>query len=94
VLMLYQSANRDESVFSDPDRFDITRSPNPHLAFGLGPHFCLGANLARMELRVMIQTLVERFPGLCPAPGTVPRRAASTLVSGVEHLDVVFAPGA
>ena len=51
VLMLYQSANRDEEVFADPDRFDVTRSPNPHLAFGIGPHFCLGANLARVELQ-------------------------------------------
>ena len=94
VLMLYQSANRDEEVFPDPDRFDITRSPNPHLAFGLGPHFCLGANLARMELRVMIQALVDRFPAIRPAPGATARRAASTLVSGVEHLDVVFAASA
>jgi cytochrome P450 family 142 subfamily A polypeptide 1 len=92
VLMLYQSANRDEDVFADPDRFDITRSPNPHLAFGIGPHFCLGANLARMELRVMVETLIERFPNMRVAPGAAPRRAASTLVSGIEHLPVTFAP--
>jgi cytochrome P450 len=88
VLMLYQSANRDEGVFTEPDRFDVTRSPNPHLAFGIGPHFCLGANLARMELKVMVETLVDRFPDMHPVPGTAPRRVASTLVAGIEHLPV------
>jgi len=90
VLMLYQSVNRDEAVFAEPDRFDVTRSPNPHLAFGIGPHFCLGANLARLELKVMVQELINRFPDIHPAPGTSPRRAASTLVAGIEHLPVVL----
>ncbi len=93
VLMLYQSANRDEEVFADPDRFDVTRSPNPHLAFGIGPHFCLGANLARLELKVMVQELIQRFPGIHPVPGTTPRRVASTLVAGIEHLPVVLSAG-
>jgi len=94
VLMLYQSANRDEEVFEDPDRFDVTRTPNPHLAFGIGPHFCLGANLARLELKVMVQELIRRFPDMQPAPGTAPRRSASTLVAGIEHLPVVFSRAA
>lgn len=92
VMMLYQSANRDEEMFADPDAFDVTRTPNPHLAFGIGPHFCLGANLARMELKVMVQTLIERFPDMSPAPGTAARRTASTLVAGIDHLPVVFTP--
>jgi cytochrome P450 family 142 subfamily A polypeptide 1 len=94
VMMLYQSANRDEDVYTDPDRFDVTRSPNPHLAFGIGPHFCLGANLARLELKVMLQELIARFPDMRPAPGATPKRSASTLVAGIEHLPVVFSRAA
>ncbi|HEY8514776.1 MAG TPA: cytochrome P450 [Candidatus Binatia bacterium] len=94
VLMLYQSANRDEEVFADPDRFDITRNPNPHLAFGIGPHFCLGANLARLELKVMVRELISRLPDIQPAPGTTPKRAASTLVAGIEHFPVVYSAAA
>jgi len=92
VLMLYQSANRDEAVFADPERFDVTRDPNPHVAFGIGTHFCLGANLARAELRIMVQELVRRFPDMRVAPGAAPERMASTLVSGIRSLPVVFAP--
>ena len=92
VLMLYQSANRDERAFADPDRFDVTRDPNPHVAFGIGTHFCLGANLARAELRIMVQELVRRFPDMRVAPGAVAERMASTLVSGVKSLPVVFRP--
>jgi len=55
------SANRDELVFEDPFRFDITRDPNPHVAFGFGAHYCLGANLARLELKVVLTELLNRF---------------------------------
>ena len=58
--MWYPSANRDEDVFPDPDRFDIGRTPNEHIAFGIGEHFCLGAGLARLELRVMFEELLRR----------------------------------
>ena len=61
VTFWEMSANRDESVFTDPFRFDIARSPNPHLAFGWGVHFCLGANLARLELAVALRVLTERY---------------------------------
>ena len=60
--MLYASANRDEAVFPEPDSFLLGRYPNPHLALGLGVHFCLGAALARMELRIGLQELLARFP--------------------------------
>jgi cytochrome P450 family 142 subfamily A polypeptide 1 len=61
VILLYPSANRDERVFDDPYTFDIRRSPNPHVAFGFGTHFCLGASLARLELRMLLQKLSERI---------------------------------
>ena len=61
VTLWWASANRDESVFVEPFRFDVTRSPNPHLAFGHGSHFCLGASLARLEMRVVLEGLLDRF---------------------------------
>ena len=64
LLLLYPSANRDETVFDDADRFDITRSPNPHVAFGFGAHFCLGNQLARLELKVMFERLLARMPDI------------------------------
>jgi cytochrome P450 family 142 subfamily A polypeptide 1 len=92
VLLLYQSANRDEAVFADPDRFDVARDPNPHVAFGIGTHFCLGANLARAELGIMVRELLERLPDMRVAPGAGPARVASTLVRGITSLPVVFTP--
>jgi cytochrome P450 len=64
VLVIRQSANRDDTHFDDPDRFDITREPSQHFSFGVGPHFCLGASLARLELEVGVAGLLRRFPGL------------------------------
>jgi cytochrome P450 len=61
VLLSYPSANRDEAVFDGPNRFDVTRSPNKHLAFGFGVHYCLGALLARMELRALLAELIPRL---------------------------------
>ncbi len=64
VLCSRSSANHDENVFANPDELDFGRDPNPHVAFGYGPHFCLGANLARMELQVALGTILSRLPGL------------------------------
>src|SRR6185437_1430577 len=94
VLLLYPSANRDEAVFDRPDAFDITRTPNPHLAFGFGAHFCLGNQLARLELRVMFERLLARLPDLALAePGPFPQREAN-FISGIEAMPVTFTPTA
>lgn len=92
VLLLYGSANRDETVFTDPDRFDVTRNPNPHLSFGFGAHFCLGASLARLEIRVMFEELLRRLPDIRVAPGHEVRWVPGAFVRGIEHLPVVFTP--
>jgi len=85
VLMYYWSANRDEAVFTDPYAFDITRDPNPHLGFGAaGPHFCLGAHLARMEITVMFRELFRQVPQIrSTAP---PERLNSSFINGIKHL--------
>jgi cholest-4-en-3-one 26-monooxygenase len=93
VIFYHVSANRDEEVFDDPDTFDVARQPNPHIAFGGGgPHFCLGANLARMEIRVMFEHLVDRLPDLRP-DGEI-QRLQSRFINGVKHLPVAFTPAA
>jgi len=88
VLMLYQSANRDESVFEAPDEVRLDRSPNPHLAFGTGSHVCLGMNLARLEVRVLFDELTRRFPDMRVRPGFEPRYGDSLLVHALESLPV------
>ncbi|CAJ1504325.1 cytochrome P450 [[Mycobacterium] kokjensenii] len=94
MLLLFESANFDETVFDDPERFDITREPNSHLAFGFGTHFCLGNQLARLELRLMTQRVLQRLPDLRLASGeALPLRPAN-FVSGLESMPVVFTPTA
>jgi cytochrome P450 len=88
VVMWYPSVNRDEDVFPDADRFDITRSPNEHLAFGIGEHFCLGAGFARLELKVMFEELLRRYPDVQLAGP--PERLRSTFIGGIKHLPVRF----
>ena len=91
VFAVIASANRDERQFAEPDTLDITREPNKHLAFGLGPHFCLGAPLARLEGQIAINTLLRRVPDmrLTVAPD-VPRWRRGLLLRGLESLPVAF----
>ena len=90
IILWYPSVNRDEEVFDDADAFDIRRSPNDHLAFGVGEHFCLGANLARMELRIIFEGLMRRLPDLELA--AEPRRLRSNFINGVKEMQVRFSP--
>ncbi|MFE4963806.1 cytochrome P450 [Streptomyces sp. NPDC056660] len=91
VVMWHCSANRDEDVFDDPDRFDVTRSPNPHIGFGgPGPHFCLGAHLARLEVTIAFRELFRLLPDIRAVGDPQPLR--SNFVRGLKHLDAEFTP--
>ena len=91
LMLLYPSANRDEAVFEDPFRFDVARAPNEHVAFGFGPHFCLGASLARLEISVMLEELVTRVPDLAVAdPDAALHWRPANFISGLERLEVVW----
>jgi len=88
VVLYYWAANRDPEVFADPNRFDITRQPNPHLGFGgPGPHFCLGAHLARREITVMFRELLTRVPQLEVGK---PDRLRSSFINGIKHMECTF----
>jgi cholest-4-en-3-one 26-monooxygenase len=92
VVIWHISANRDEEVWDNPFTFDITRSPNPHVAFGGGgSHFCLGANLARMELKLILTELVTRLPDMQLAGE--PERLLSNFIGGIKHMPVKWTPG-
>ncbi len=93
VLMLYASANRDEEVFGPTaERFDAGRDPNPHVAFGFGAHFCIGAVLARVEGRILLEELLARFGSVAPAGPA--ERTASPVIAGVRSAPLVFSPAA
>ncbi len=89
VVVFYTSANRDDEAFSRPQEFDVARDPNPHVGFGGGgPHFCLGRHLAAMELRILLQALTERMPGMRLAGE--PSRLRSNFINGIKHMPVRF----
>ncbi|MFI5296609.1 MAG: cytochrome P450 [Polyangiales bacterium] len=90
VVMYYPSANRDEAVFKDGEKFDVGRTPNEHLAFGVGEHFCLGTSLARLEIRVMFEELLRRLPDI-ELNGS-PRRLRSNFINGTKTLPIRFTP--
>jgi pimeloyl-[acyl-carrier protein] synthase len=90
-LLFLAAANRDPAAFPDPERFDISRDPNPHLSFSAGGHFCLGAPLARMHGEIALSTLFTRLPGLAAlAP---PGITASVPIRQIDHFDVHWRPG-
>jgi methyl-branched lipid omega-hydroxylase len=92
LVLFYWSGNRDEAVFADPERFDITRSPNPHVGFGgAGPHFCLGAHLARREITAMLRELLTRVPTIRAA--AEPDWLRSSFINGIKHLPCDFDAG-
>ena len=87
VTVWYGSANRDEDIFPDSQTFDVGRTPNEHIAFGgRGPHYCLGASLAKMEIKVMFEEILTRIPNMTQAGDIV--RLHSNLINGVKHLPV------
>lgn len=90
VVAMIGSANRDEARFDHPDLFDVGREPNPHISFGHGPHFCLGAPLARLEARIALGALVERFPNLRRADDAPLAPVEGFIVHGVAHLPLRF----
>jgi cytochrome P450 family 142 subfamily A polypeptide 1 len=92
VVLMYSSANRDPMHFADPERFDVARQPNNHIAFGFGTHFCLGAALARLEIKVFFEELVRRVEAIALTPGTRPEEMPNAFVYGLRtaHLDLAF----
>ena len=94
VLLLYPSANRDETVFDDPETFDIHRQPNEHVAFGFGAHLCLGHRLARAEIVGMVDRILDRIPDIRLAGDDKHPLRSSNFIVGFESLPVVFTPSA
>ena len=88
LCLFYASANRDEEAFQRPDVFRIERRPNPHLGFGIGEHFCLGASLARLELRVIFAEIAARFAHVELA--AAPERMRSSFIGGVKRMTIRY----
>jgi cytochrome P450 family 142 subfamily A polypeptide 1 len=92
VILMYQSANRDERVFESPDEFRVDRDPNPHVGFGIGPHLCLGANLARLEIQIVYEELFKKLRDIRVKDGASLDRHDNALVIAIKHLPAVFTP--
>ena len=92
MLLMYSSANRDERVFERPDELDVARAHNHHIAFGFGTHFCLGASLARLEIRVMFEEMLRRIPDWRLAPGAEPKILAATFARAYDSVPIEFTP--
>lgn len=94
IMLMFESANFDEDVFGDPENFRIDRNPNNHVAFGFGTHFCLGNQLARLELKIMLTKVLQRLPDLRLADDNTLELRPANFVSGLESMPVVFTPTA
>lgn len=94
IMLMFESANFDETAFDNPEEFDIHRNPNSHLAFGFGTHFCLGNQLARLELKIMLTKVLARLPDLRLADESMLPLRPANFVSGLESMPVVFTPTA
>ena len=92
VVLMYPSANRDPDHFDDPDRYDVTRTPNQHIAFGFGTHFCLGAALARLEIKMFFEEFVRRVREIRVVPGSVDF-LSNAFVNGVNRAEVELVYG-
>lgn len=90
VVVFFSSANRDESVFAAPDLFDLTRDSSPHMAFGHGPHFCIGAHLARQQMRAMVSAVLDRFDDIRLAGEPV--RLRSNFQNGIKRMPIEWSP--
>jgi cytochrome P450 family 142 subfamily A polypeptide 1 len=94
LLLLYAAGNRDERAFGDPERFDIERWPNRHVAFGgYGVHHCLGASLARLELKILFEEVLRRMPDIEFASSEPLKRRPNNFITGIEEMPVAFSPG-
>ncbi|MEU8920619.1 cytochrome P450 [Kitasatospora sp. NPDC048545] len=88
VVVYHVSANRDEAVFPEPDRLDIARTPNDHVSFGFGPHFCVGARLARIQMSALLRRIIAELPDLELTSGVPPTRLVSNFQNGLKRLSV------
>ncbi|MGW2374108.1 cytochrome P450 [Kitasatospora sp. NPDC001683] len=88
MVVYHASANRDESVFPAADRLDIARAPNDHVSFGFGPHSCVGARIARVQMATLIRRVVAELPGLELASGAPPKRLVSNFQNGLKDLRI------
>ena len=92
LILMYPSANRDPRAFDDPDTLDVTRAHNRHIAFGFGTHFCLGAQLARLEIRVMFEELLRRMPDWELVDPDEPQIVAATFARAYDRIRIRFTP--
>ena len=92
LVMMYPSANRDPEHFADPETYDVTRSPNHHIAFGFGTHFCLGAALARLEIEVFFERLLDRVARIERIEGTPQVEMPNAFVHGLVEAHLAFTP--
>lgn len=92
IMLMFEGANFDEEVFGDPENFRIDRTPNNHVAFGFGTHFCMGNQLARLELKIMLTKVLQRLPDLRLADENMLPLRPANFVSGLESMPVVFTP--